>query len=198
MPKKLSDKEKEYILKRLKAEALDCMSSYGIKKTSVDELVKRVNIPKGTFYLFYTSKELLFFDAINDLHNEIQNRLLQEIKGLSKEITSDRLTDFFMNICQEVSSTGLLDVMLNGDIEYLMRKLPEEVVNEHLAQDDFNIEQLISLLPIKGDRNIEAFSAAFRGVFLTMLHKREIGERNFDEALKLIIKGLVIQILEGE
>ncbi|MDY4210978.1 MAG: TetR/AcrR family transcriptional regulator [Treponema sp.] len=33
-----------------------------MKKTTVDELVKRTGIPKGTFYLFYPSKEILLFD----------------------------------------------------------------------------------------------------------------------------------------
>ena len=31
------------------------MQKKGVKKTTVDELVKRVGIPKGTFYLFYPS-----------------------------------------------------------------------------------------------------------------------------------------------
>ncbi|WP_286081321.1 TetR/AcrR family transcriptional regulator [Parablautia intestinalis] len=40
--------------------------SYSIRcpATTVDEIVKRVNIPKGTFYLFYKSKELLLFEVI--------------------------------------------------------------------------------------------------------------------------------------
>ncbi len=59
MPKSYSDKERDNN-KRLKEEARLCMEQYGIRKTTVDELVKRVKIPKGTFYLFFQSKELLF------------------------------------------------------------------------------------------------------------------------------------------
>ena len=61
MPKTFSDAERVHIKKRLMEEAEACLTQYGIRKTSVDELVKRVNIPKGTFYLFYPSKEMLFF-----------------------------------------------------------------------------------------------------------------------------------------
>lgn len=198
MPKKFSDAEKEYIVKRLKEEALNCISSYGIKKTTVDELVKRVNIPKGTFYLFYASKELLLFDAINDLHDEIQNKLIMEAARFAEGITCDGLTDFILKVCQQVRNTGLLSIILNGEIEYLMRRLPEEIVKEHLAHDDFSMEQLFQILPIKGDKNIEAFSGAFRGIFLTMIHRREIGEKVFDDALRLMIRGLIIQIMEDE
>ena len=64
MPKAYSDQEKEYIRKRLKEEAAKCLAQYGIKRTTVDEIVQRVKIPKGTFYLFYQSKEMLLFEVI--------------------------------------------------------------------------------------------------------------------------------------
>ena len=65
--------EREYIRKRLKEEAAECLARYGVRRTTVDELVKRVNIPKGTFYLFYKSKELLLFEVIQE-QQEIVNR----------------------------------------------------------------------------------------------------------------------------
>ena len=64
LPKSYSDQERAYITKRLKEEAAACMGQFGIRRTTVDELVKRVKIPKGTFYLFYPSKELLLFEVI--------------------------------------------------------------------------------------------------------------------------------------
>ena len=59
MPKIYSEEEKKQIIQRLKEEANILMQEKGVKKTTVDELVKRVGIPKGTFYLFYPSKEML-------------------------------------------------------------------------------------------------------------------------------------------
>lgn len=195
MPKKFSENEKAYITKRLKEEAMKCLSTYGVKKTTVDELVKRVNIPKGTFYLFYESKELLLFDAINELHNEVQNKLMQDMSALSEGITVDNLTDFLFQLYQEVNQSGLLSFMMNGEMELLMRRLPEETVKDHLAHDDLNMEQFFSFLPLKEEKNIEVYSGAFRAIFLTMPYKREIGEVIFEDALRLMLRGLVIQLL---
>ena len=50
MPKIYSDEEKKQIIERLKKEANALMQEKGVKKTTVDELVKRAGIPKGTFY----------------------------------------------------------------------------------------------------------------------------------------------------
>jgi hypothetical protein len=39
--------------------------------------------------------------------------------------------------------------------------------------------------------------AALRGIFLAMLHKHEIGDEIFDEALKIMIHGVVMQMFGG-
>ena len=49
LPKCYTDQEKEYIKRRLKEEAGKCLIQYGIRRTTVDDIVKRVQIPKGTF-----------------------------------------------------------------------------------------------------------------------------------------------------
>jgi len=167
-----------------------------VKKTTIDELVKRVNIPKGTFYLFYKSKELLLYDVINDLHNDIQNNFINEAAFLSGQITCEQLTSLLFEIFKQVNDTCLLSIMTNGDLELLMRKLPDEIVKEHFIHDDLSMEHLISSIPQAVGKNVEHFAGAFRGIFLTMLHKREIGEAVFDHSLKLMINGLVIQLME--
>ena len=50
MPKSYSEQEREYIRERLKEEAAQCLAKYGVRRTTVDEIVRRVKIPKGTFY----------------------------------------------------------------------------------------------------------------------------------------------------
>jgi AcrR family transcriptional regulator len=196
MPKTYTDKEREHIKNKLKEEALDCLTLYGVKKTTVDELVKRVNIPKGTFYLFYESKELLLFDVINDVHDEIQTLLINEMGNLGDRVNSQQVTDLLYRLYKKVDDTCLLNIMTNGDLELIMRKLPDKIVAEHQNHDDFMMEQLLSYLPHGKDKNIEVYSGALRGIFLTLLHRREIGDKVFEEALRLMIHGVVIQLLD--
>lgn len=196
MPKSFTEHEREYINKRLKEEAKECLNLYGIKKTTVDELVKRVNIPKGTFYLFYDSKELLLFDVINEVQDEIQGQIIRELQELRGNIDSDELAELLFRFYKKVENTFLLNILTNGDLELLMRKLPLYAVEEHLAQDDFIIEKVLEIIPHKPDLDIKHFSGALRGIFLSMLYKREIGEDVFDGSLKLMIRGIAIQLME--
>lgn len=199
MPKTFSDSERAYIKTRLMEEAQVCLSQYGMRKTTVDELVKRVNIPKGTFYLFYPSKELLFFDVFCTLQDELQATLLHWIDELRGNINADTVTELIFRLYKQVDSTFIYSFIASGDLELLTRKLPSEVAKAHIQKDDFSMERLLSLLPgVRTEGNTEIFSAVLRAIFCTMLHRREIGEDVFDDAIRVMLRGVVLQLFEGE
>lgn len=197
MPKTFSDSERAYIREKLLEEATECLGLYGIRKTTVDELVKRVKIPKGTFYLFYTSKELLFYDVFCALHDETQKRLLNELSALKGNMDADGLTKIFFSLYKSLDGSFLLKLITGGELELLFRKLPPELVKQHAKTDDFRIEELVALVPNLKDCDVSVFSAALRGIFISMLHKREIGEEVFDEALLVMLRGVVSQMFQG-
>lgn len=198
MPKPLTDSEREHIKKKLIDEARLCLSQYGMKKTTVDELAKRANIPKGTFYLFYESKELLFFDVICAFHDDLQTKLISRISTVKENINPAKLTELILELYKLVEESFMLRFLTDGEMELLIRKLPPEIAEAHAEKDDFSLEQLLYLVPDMKKSNIKGFSAALRGIFLSMLHKHEIGEEVFDDALKIMIHGVVIQMFEGE
>lgn len=196
MPKRYSEEERAYIRKRLKEEAVSCMGQFGIRRTTVDEIVKRVNIPKGTFYLFYKSKELLLFDVIQEQHERINQKLYQEISRLSHEPFSvEKLTDVIFEFYKMTEEMPMFQLMDSQEIELLVRKLPREVVEAHLQDDTDSIQKLFSFLPVKKEVDIKVVSAAFHAIYYATLHKDEIGEDGYDEALRMLIYGLITQVL---
>lgn len=196
MPKRYSEQEKEYIRKRLKEEAAKCLARFGVRRTTVDEIVKRVNIPKGTFYLFYPSKELLLFDVILEQHNLMEQQLYSEVMDINLEKdVAEQLTDIIFRFFKTAAQSPVLKMLNSGEVEILVRKLPPEVLTEHLEHDNSAVEKVFSVLSIKEGTNKDAFSAAFRAIYFSTLHEEEIGKENFDEALYLLIKGLVNQFI---
>ena len=196
MPKCYSDQEREYIRKRLKEEAAACMGQYGIRRTTVDEIVKRVNIPKGTFYLFYKSKELLLFDVIQEQHELVNQKLYQAVSDLAgSEISAEKITDLVFEFFKMTENMLVLKQLDASEVELLVRKRPREVVEEHLQDDTDTIEKLFSLLPVKKEVDIKTISAAFHAIYYATLHKKEIGEDQYDQALWMLIFGVVLQII---
>jgi len=195
LPKTYSDDERAYIKKRLREEAAYLLSAFGIRRTTVDELVARVKIPKGTFYLFYDSKELLLFEVIMEQHEMIEKQMLDEIKSLSGHVTTDNLTEIIYSFFKATDDSGMLRLITTGEIELLYRKLPQEVMQNHFTHDTSMIGSIVELLSLSPGIDTDHFATAFRNLFITMVYKREMGEEYFDEALKLTIKGLVMQML---
>ena len=195
MPKSYSEQEREYIKTRLKEEAAKCLAQYGVRRTTVDEIVKRVNIPKGTFYLFYKSKELLLFDVILEQHEIVSRELYQAISDAAGgAFSAEKLTDVIFEFYKKTEKMLILKLLDVNELELLVRKLPREIVEEHLKDDTDTIEKMFALLPVKKEADIKVISAAFHAIYYATLHKAEIGEEQYDEALRALIYGIVIQV----
>lgn len=196
MPKCYSEQEKEYIKRRLKEEAAKCLAQFGIRRTTVDEIVKRVKIPKGTFYLFYQSKELLLFDVILEQHDLIEQELCQAISHIDpNNCNVDQLTELIFNFFKKAADSPVLQMLNSDEVELLARKLPAGVLEEHLEHDGSMVEKVFSTLSQNPNVDNQALSAAFRAIYFATLQKENIGEEYFDQALQLLIKGLVLQLM---
>lgn len=194
MPKSYSDQERAYIRKRLKEEAAACMGQFGIRRTTVDELVKRVKIPKGTFYLFYPSKELLLFEVIQEQHELVNQKLYQELSGLSAaELSADRITNVIFDFYKMTEEMPIFQLINSEEIELLVRKLPQEVVQAHLQEDTDTIGTLFTLIPVNKEVDVKVISAAFHAIYYATLHRKEISEEQYDQALRMLIHGVVTQ-----
>ena len=139
MPKAYTEYEKEVIINNLKKEALLSLKEYGVKKTTVDDLVRKVHIPKGTFYLFYKSKEALLFDSIQTVHDQIQSKFIKNVKALKDSLNGEQLTSILMNVLNETEEAGLTRIMAHSDFDLILKKLPNEVVMDHIKKDHSTI-----------------------------------------------------------
>ncbi len=82
MPKIFSEKERQDIISSLRNAAMAELAAKGVRKTTVDGLCSLSHVAKGTFYLFYESKEELLFEVLEKEHESLD----EEILGKAKEI----------------------------------------------------------------------------------------------------------------
>ena len=194
LPKCYSDVEKEAIRNNLKKEAKKCMEQYGIKKTTVDELVKRVKIPKGTFYLFYPSKEVLLFEVLLEIHDRINEEVYQAIVNISKDNIVESFTEVLFTFYKRLSEEPVLNILYSSEIEILYKKLPKEMIEKHLSDDELDIEQLFSMFPVKKEIDYKVLSTVCHAIYFATLHTDKLDPSSYDEALKMMIRGFVMQI----
>jgi AcrR family transcriptional regulator len=196
MPRALTEHEKEQIKIKLLEVAENQMFNVGIKKITVDDLVKGAQIAKGTFYLFYENKERLFYEVFRLRHDEIQGRFITDLSNCTLPLSADKLTGLIYNLCESLDQSFIFSLAKRGDLELLMRKIPESLLTEHIEKDDLSIKKLLTLFPHIEDPRIEVYSAAFRIALISIMHKNEVGAFAFNEALKLTLKGIIVQMME--
>ncbi len=190
-----TEHEKSIIREQLKACAKEYMTTYGVKKTTVDQLAKAVGISKGAFYKFYDSKELLFFEVLEDFHTEFFGtaaKILHERIDLSEK---ERLEEAIWQTCivmQKMTFIGSIE----NELPYLLRKIPADVLKEHYHSDDMYIKQIISQSGIKTSVSPEFICTAIHAILVILIHKDDVGHQHFDEVLRMFIRSLCEKILE--
>ncbi|MDD6201539.1 MAG: TetR/AcrR family transcriptional regulator [Lachnospiraceae bacterium] len=206
MPKMYSDEEKKQIIEKLKLEANVLMQEKGVKKTTVDELVKRAGIPKGTFYLFYPSKEMLLFDVSQDFHEQVDQYIANGFQKIiiDKNMTKNNLdfsdcvneiTDVILG-AMEITYNSCLKVLLEPEsMNLILSKIPDEVLEKHRKNDSDFGEGLFKELATKNGMSVETLVGSFMMIIFGGMYKREVGEQNWKESMRLLIKGIVIQLV---
>ena len=189
--------EKEVIRKKLQKVAKECLQRYGVKKTTVDQMAAMVDISKGSFYNFYSSKEMLFFAVLEEYQIDVMNRLTEQL-GMETKIDTNRLVQLLYDFYQDFRYSFVYTIFKNHEMELLIRKLPKEAITNHHLIDDRMVKKIVSRINIKENVSVEIVSALFRTIAMTILHIEEIGEEQFDTTLKLVIQGIVEQITKED
>lgn len=192
-----SEEEKRFINDKLKEAARECLSRYGVKKTTVDQLVQMAGIAKGSFYKFYDSKEILFFTVLEDYRKSLLEGLADSLKS-EEDLNADKFSELIYELYQKVRHSFIINIVKDNEMEYLMRKLPKELILKHHLFDLHFASEIFLYVKIKEGVSLEVVTASLRAIFMSMLHIEEVGAKNFDDALKLLIRGLAVQVLEGE
>ncbi len=190
-----TDKEKEVIRKKLHKVAKECLQRYGVRKTTVDQMVAMADISKGSFYNFYPSKEMLFFTVLEEYQIDIMNRLTKQL-GQENQINRNQFVQLLYDFYQDFRYSFVYTIFKNHEMELLIRKLPKEVITTHHLLDDGMVEKIITHINIKETITVEIVSALLRTIAISILHIEEIGEKQFDTILKLLIQGIVMQVTE--
>ncbi len=201
MTKAFNDREKELIKTKLMHKGKELFGIYGIKKTSIGNLTRAAGIAQGSFYSFFGSKEELYFEIMEQEHQQLQENLFKD-GTLFVNLTREGLKGFILTAFEAVDSNALLKrLMMEDEYELIVRKLPEEKLQKHIQQDTDNLLPMVEHWQAQGrmiKKDPKLVASMFRALFTVMLHKKEIGEEDFKGTMELLVELVVNSlIIEG-
>jgi AcrR family transcriptional regulator len=116
MPRAFTEVEKEKIRERLFAAGRSCFTRYGLKKTTIEDLVKLAGIAKASFYLFFGSKEALYLDLFLQEVPAMMSRMIAASFG-STDDTREALVLMMKAIVHEMQTNELARIILDDPAE---------------------------------------------------------------------------------
>lgn len=189
----LSEEKRNKLIEAAKKE----FSTKLFEDASINMIIKDINMPRGSFYLYFENKE----DIYNYIFEFYKNNLIQKFIIILKENNGNifnsyiELYDFIVNNSNEDISLLINNFFLNMNTKRLEWSLPRKdckKLNDKLVIDninkeiiDLNEDELYTLLGI-------LMPLFFQNVAHTFRHseQKEIIKKNYINQLNIIRKGI--------
>lgn len=101
---KVSSQYKTDVRERIVQSAIECFSKYGFDRSRMDDIAKTADLSKGTLYLYFKSKEDLFYDICENNLKMIKEQLSQIFATKKEDLVSDA-ERFYENL-QRIENKG--------------------------------------------------------------------------------------------
>lgn len=188
MPAAFTEAERKRIARRLRKEGLRLFGSQGLRKTSLDDLVRPIGIAKSTFYVFFDSKEALYLDLMRHRMADVKRQVIDEALEKGTD-TRDGLRRF-LRATIEVLRTDPLYRRLMDEPEELDAVTAKVDPDADLGADNPATALMAYIAEYEADF-VREDPAVIVGVLQTVLllpvHAERLGPELFPEILDRVI-----------
>lgn len=199
MPRAFSQEEREIIRRQLREKGEKLFEAYGLRKTTVEDITQAVGISKGSFYLFYASKEELLLEILEQIESELRESILlytSQPQQKARQSVSAILKSFLLTW----DAFPLLRKLEKSDFDYLARKLPAERVQAHVERDQDFIDSFVEKFERDGitvQVPPRVVTNLIKSLFFVGIHRYDLGEDAYMECMEILVDLVAGYITEG-
>ncbi len=195
---KVTSEYKTEVKERIIQSAVECFSKYGLDRTRMDDVAQKADLSKGTLYLYFKSKEDLFY-VICENNLRVLKEQLSHIFATTKEDLVSNAEQFYENFHKEEkreSEKVFCEIIAESarnpklqKILYTQRIKTFNVVREYL---DRQMEKGF----FKKDTDTEAIASGFVALYDGLIASEFLGvsvnhsKRSWRKTVRAIIMGI--------
>ena len=145
MPRAFTDKERARIHDKLLDAGRSCFTRYGLKKTTIEDLVKLAGIAKSSFYLFFESKEALYIELMMSEMPAMVKRLVDGSFGTTDDVR-EALVLLLRAIVREIETNEFARILLDdpSQLEQISAAIKyEEIMRQSSALFEPMLQQIV-------------------------------------------------------
>ena len=195
---KVTSEYKTEVKERIIQSAIECFSKYGLDRTRMDDVAQKADLSKGTLYLYFKSKEDLFY-VICENNLRVLKEQLSHIFATTKEDLVSNAEQFYENFHKEEKRESekvfceiIAESARNPKLQkmlYTQRIKTFNVVREYL---DRQMEKGF----FKKDTDTEAIASGFVALYDGLIASEFLGvsvnhsKRSWRKTVRAIIIGI--------
>lgn len=192
MPKIVSEDERQRMKDAMQKAVIVLIKQKSIRKITVEEITERVGIGKGSFYLYYESKELLFYHVVK----YCEQKMIAEISKI-QNLTID-VKDKIHKVMYEMylAPDSITLYLSPTDMDWLIRKLPAQYFAYEQEKSVTNFNQILSFFQIDSARlDMDVISALMEAVNFVASDRKQYSTAGKLKALDILVTNVTDYIL---
>lgn len=193
MPK-FSEQGKARIQQYLLEEGERLFTTYGLKKVTIDDIVKAVKIAKASFYRFYEGKEYLFLDIAQRKQKEIFESLENVLKESESKTDRERVKMVFFVMSELMGKYPILTNINEETVEAIARKVSVQRLAEYRAQG-FDAVKTMEEHGIQFRYDTKVVSQVFHTLYQAWISLQGQPVEMQKQVIDIMLDGIIEQIL---
>lgn len=191
MPKIFTEQEREMIRGKLLDAGLALLESKRYRSISVDEIAAEVGIAKGTFYNFFSSKEVFFYEIMQVIKEK--NRETMQAVLLCERLTRDDVAAYLYRKYTQIKT--VYDYFTLEEMKLIMRTLPDGEQRDDSAEF---AELICSTLNVPDEEEkSEAIVGMSNILALAAANRSLLKENTYEQAVRVFCDAMADYIFGG-
>ena len=193
MPSPFNEDERAAIRRQLLQTGRYLFTTTGLKKTTLEELVRPAGIAKSTFYAFFDSKEALYLELLAAEAPEVERQVLPP---LTADIPPrEAIAQFLTRMMAVYETNSLTRRMLIHPEELVLvaRRVPPELFSAKLRDAARPLLTFVRRAQARGELAAgapEVVAGVIQAVTLLSLHRKAIGEQLYPDVIAALIQAV--------
>ncbi|MBU4438889.1 MAG: TetR/AcrR family transcriptional regulator [Firmicutes bacterium] len=194
MPKIYSNEKRQEIRSQLMMVGLELIKQNGFKKMSIQELTKRVGIAQGTFYNFFSSKEMLVYE-LADAYQQSTNLKLEEIIQTKGYFGRNDLRELYDCMFLKDES-NVYRFITSEDLQMLYTRLPSDCFHKMTDLKKEMESTLLNANKLKEHYDLDTVINWIQIMNLTIQNKDILVESRIEKMILAMIENMLDELFE--
>lgn len=191
MPTAFTDEELEHIRSALIQAGIRLSKELGLQKMSVEKLTAAVGIAKGSFYMFFGSKEDFILEVAEYTGAQTQKMLLSRLNGRRK-MSAHEFMEFFSEYLH--SDFDLMNGLTVEDFFWLKKHIKKQVLFD-LDEQIKTAELWLSLInDVRPGADAGTFVNLIKSIYAIREHGDTMVKASMESSVQVLLRTIEVYV----